>query len=157
MKKQSPWLFVFGLSLALGCAGNGQPTEPSIPDTHSNALEGTQWRVEDIDGRGIIDRSRVTMRFSDEKKISGHAGCNRYFGQFERTGNRISIGVSGNTRMACVPALMEQEERFLAALSTSVQVEFQRDSILLLLDETGRPRLRAIRDRESASLDSEAR
>jgi len=90
-----------------GCAGVGAAAPP--------VLAG-QWRVEDLDGRGVLDRVSPTVTFADGG-VSASAGCNRLSGAFEQSGARIRIGPLVSTRMACSPALMEQERR----LATSLQ------------------------------------
>ncbi|MDX1598841.1 MAG: META domain-containing protein [Marinobacter sp.] len=80
-------------------------------------LRGTEWVVEDIDGGGIIDRSRVTIRFLADNRVVGRSSCNRYMGEWSLTGEGLEFGRMAGTLMACAPALMQQEERFLSVLS----------------------------------------
>ena len=48
------------------------------------------------------------------------------------------------TRRACPPAVMDQEQRFVAALAAA-RAYRQEGDVLLLLDEGGRPLLRLSR------------
>ena len=81
-------------------------------------LAGVEWVVEDIDSAGIVDSARVTLEFdAASRRLAGRGGCNRYNAAFDLSGEGLSIGPVAATRMACAPALMEQEQRFFALLA----------------------------------------
>jgi heat shock protein HslJ/uncharacterized lipoprotein YbaY len=96
-------------------------------------LQGGEWIVEDIDGGGIIDRSRATLVFGADGRISGRASCNTYGGQYTLTGEALTIGKAAVTMMACAPSLDAQEQRFLSALAATQRFEITADGALLLL------------------------
>ena len=79
-------------------------------------LQGGEWSVEDIGGRGIIDDSRVTLLFGSAGELAGSATCNRLVGTYTVADNTLSISPTGLTMMACPPALMDQERRFVDLL-----------------------------------------
>jgi heat shock protein HslJ/uncharacterized membrane protein len=88
-----------------------------------------EWVVEDIDGarlaadaRGPQDArvdhgARPSLRFGGDGRVSGRSACNRYSAAYTLDGERLAIGAGAGTRMACAPALMQLESRFLAALA----------------------------------------
>ena len=98
-------LILVALALA-ACAAVSAPAPPGLVG---------QWRVEDLDGRGVLDRPSLTVAFADGR-VSASGGCNRLSGTYEQSGARIRIGSLVSTRMACSPALMEQERRLAASL-----------------------------------------
>lgn len=96
-------------------------------------LSGVEWIVEDIGNAGIVDASRVTLEFdATARRVAGRSGCNRYNAAFDLSGEGLSIGPAAVTRMACVPALMEQEQRFLAALQRISRFDIDPTGALLL-------------------------
>ena len=96
-------------------------------------LAGLEWQVEDIEGAGIIDSSRVTLEFdAASRRLAGLGGCNRYNAAFDLSGEGLSIGPAAATRMACAPALMEQEQRFFATLARISRFDIGPDGALLL-------------------------
>jgi putative lipoprotein len=104
-------------------------------------LVGTSWLVEDIDGRGVIDNLQSTIRFDTDGRVSGMGGCNRYFGSVTIDGGSISFGPLGATQMACPPAIMDQEDRFLRALANARRFE-TKNGLLYVFGDGQAPLLR---------------
>jgi heat shock protein HslJ len=100
-------------------------------------LLGTAWLAEDIDGRGVVDRARSTMDFTKAGQVSGLAACNRYFGPVSLSGDAITFGNLAATRMMCPDTLMDQEQRFLQALSRSKRFELTHEGQILLIYADG--------------------
>jgi heat shock protein HslJ/membrane-bound inhibitor of C-type lysozyme len=98
-------------------------------------FRGVDWVVEDLAGDGIIDRSLITLRFLDKGRVAGRASCNRYFADYRLTDGGLSLGPAGATMMACAPALMRQERKFLEMLEAVERGRIGRQGELLL--ETG--------------------
>lgn len=89
-----------------GCGGDPQ-----------RLFRGAEWVVDDLAGTGIIDSSRMTIEFLEENRLAGRASCNSYGGQYELTGEGVSFDYLFSTKMACAPALMKQEQRFLELMA----------------------------------------
>ena len=133
-----------GFIMLGGAACTDESTQVAEAMPKSVDLVGTAWQVEDIDAGGIVDRSNVTIEIPAAGNINGSAGCNRYFGTMTVAADGISISGLGSTRMACVPALNAQEQRFLTALQESVSFTAD-EQFLRLRDADGRERIRAVR------------
>jgi heat shock protein HslJ len=116
-----------------GCGG-----EPA------SLLLGPEWIVESIDGDALIGEPDVTMAFDEGGRLTGLASCNRYLAAYELTGEGLSIAGGATTMMACEPALMDQERRFLDALDAIRRFEIAPDGALVLLADDG-PKLIARR------------
>lgn len=101
-------------------------------------LRGAEWVVEDIDGRGIIDSSRVTIEFQAENRVAGKASCNQFSGGWRLTGEGLGVTRMASTKKACAPALMKQESRFLSLLSDIRRFDIGRQGELLLISSDGR-------------------
>lgn len=78
-------------------------------------LTGGTWVVEDLAGRGVIDASRMTLRFRPDGRLAGRASCNRYTASYVLTG-ALEIDAVAGTDKSCAPALMNQEQLFLHLL-----------------------------------------
>jgi heat shock protein HslJ len=95
-------------------------------------LQGREGVVEDIAGKGIADRSRATLNFGPDGRVSGRSSCNNFTGQYKLTGEGLTVSNTAGTMMACPPALMEQESAFLAVLRNVRRFEVRADGALIL-------------------------
>ena len=109
----------------------------------SKSLQGTAWWVEDIAGKGVIDMSHTTIDFTQEGKVAGDTGCNRYFGGVEIGDGDITVGALAGTRKACPEALMNQETSFYEAMGKVVSWEIADTGLLHLRDADGNDQVRA--------------
>ena len=119
---------------------------PDMTDVNApaaSALTGT-WVVEDILGGGIIDDSRVTLDFR-EQRVGGRASCNSYQGTWSLEDGQLSIVDVAVTMMACPEAILNQERRFLDALASTDGMRFD-DTGALILTSGGDDLLRARRE-----------
>lgn len=103
------------------------------------AMKDVWWRAENIGGRGLVDRSEVTLMLGSDGKIGGRSGCNQYSASYQLQGDRLRVfpPLIG-TRMACPPALMEQEARYRALIERATRVETDQTGALNLFLEDGR-------------------
>lgn len=85
-----------------------------------NALAGTSWQVEDVASGGVIDNSNLTLNFGEDGRINGSSGCNSYMGGYAVNGNQLELDQMASTMMACAPALMDLERKFLDVLGAAV-------------------------------------
>jgi heat shock protein HslJ len=103
-------------------------------------LTGAIWVVEDLDGGGIVDRSRIVLEFlveAGQRRVAGVGSCNRYFADFELTGESLTFGRPGMTMMACAPALMTQEQKFLRILQGVRSFDIDPTGALILRGAEG--------------------
>ncbi|MFN3892904.1 MAG: META domain-containing protein [Beijerinckiaceae bacterium] len=100
-------------------------------------LTGSAWLAEDIMGRGVVDRAQSTLQPLPDGRVAGSSGCNRFNGKGAVSHGKVEIGPLATTRMACPPALMDQETRYLKALAASRRYDIREDGLLRFYDETG--------------------
>lgn len=110
----------------------------------ASTLQGEPWQVEEIEGVGIVQGSRVTLDFGADGRVSGNASCNSYSGSYVLTGEGMTVGRTATTMMACQPELMQQEMAFHAALAKVRRFELGPDGTLDLLGD-GKRLIRARR------------
>ncbi|MFN3581126.1 MAG: META domain-containing protein [Pseudomonas sp.] len=95
-------------------------------------LQGAQWVVEDINAGGIIDRSRVTLNFLVDGRLTGMASCNNFTAGYELSGEGLSLTEAATTRKACAPSLMEQEQKVLEVLAAVQRFDITDEGALIL-------------------------
>jgi len=103
------------------------------------ALAGTEWRLEQLDGKPVSPDADLTAAFADGR-VSGSAGINQYSGSYTLDGSALTFGDLGSTKMAGPGHLMLQESRFLSALEATRTARIA-DGKLTLTDEAGKERL----------------
>jgi heat shock protein HslJ len=95
-------------------------------------LIGRSWNLENVDGVSLTDtKRRPHIAFADELKISGFAGCNRFFGQATLEEGRLVTGPVGTTRMACPPPQEDLEQKVLAVLTNGCEIELEGGALTL--------------------------
>lgn len=114
---------------AAACASMGPPAL-------SSDLAGTRWAVQSIDGNPTQSRA-PSVQFAAEDRISGTAGCNRFFGVYEAAQGAIDVRALGRTEMACDAPVMRQEEAFLGVLDKAERYQ-RRGDRLVITAEGGR-------------------
>lgn len=107
------------------------------PSGGGGQIAGPEWKLEDLLGGGIIDRSNVTLTLGPDGQASGSAGCNRFFGSWSVKGSTLTLGKMGSTMMACDPALMNQEGKFLRSLENASTYNFTPDGALVITTTQG--------------------
>lgn len=125
--KASLALGALALSL-LGCAS----TAPQLE-------QDSAYQVEWIGERPLIDSSHLTLTLGADGRAFGSAGCNHWFAAYSLKGQQISFSQAGSTRKMCAPALMEQEQRFLDALSAVERWDISSIDQLQLWPAEGKP------------------
>ncbi len=87
-------------------------------------LEGVTWKVTGFNnGRqavvSAVTGTTLTLTF-ENGMVQGSSGCNTFRAPYTSEGNRLTIGAPAATRKQCAgEGVMEQEQKFLAALSTA--------------------------------------
>ena len=91
-----------------------------------------------IGDEAVIGRTPVSLTLS-EGRAYGNAGCNHWFAGYTLAGEHLRFEAPGSTRKLCAPALMEQEQRFLAALGQVQRWDFNAIGQLQLWPASGKP------------------
>lgn len=101
-------------------------------------LAGTGWRLSHLGEQRLSvdpDENSATIQFGADK-ITGNAGCNDYFADFEMTNGELKFGAIGSTRKSCPEPAMSLEISYLNALGEAVQAS-KTDTVLALRDARG--------------------
>ncbi len=136
--------FLLGLGMAALAGCNTAEAERLMkgePPPLTGSLEGGPWLVEDVNGGGVIDSARLEISFDpgdhNTSRVSGRAGCNRFSGAWTQNGTRVKFGPFAATKMACAPALMQLETKFLSTLGAVTTLAFDPSGAALLKSPSG--------------------
>jgi heat shock protein HslJ len=126
------YLSAAALALLLaGCTGAPEGKKAA-------AIAGSVWVAEEIAGAAVTGDMPITLRFDADGGASGRGGCNSYGGSYTLTGDALSFGPIAATRMACEPALMDQEQRYFDTLAKVTRYAVADDGALLLTTGEGK-------------------
>lgn len=68
-------------------------------------LTDSKWRLQTLDGEEVKltdSAGEIFIQFNEgEKRVSGRAACNRFFGNYEAERGKLKFSQMGATRMAC--------------------------------------------------------
>lgn len=79
-------------------------------------LTETVWELVEMQGSDPEDLAKIWLKFEEgsEKKVSGFAGCNRFFGSYVVSDKQLEFGNLSSTKMYCPQ--MDIETTFLEKL-----------------------------------------
>jgi heat shock protein HslJ len=134
-RASSAWLLASALVLG-GCAA----TINAPPVTAASSLQGSEWRLLDLNGRPALGQVAATLAFPEPGRVSGSGSCNRFSGSVAYDTNlHMQLSQIASTRMACPGAVGEQESRYLAALQQVHHYEVQGRQLLLYVQGQNLP------------------
>lgn len=125
------WLVAPAFMALTACAMPGTPAPAP--------LVGSEWLLEDLGGRGVVDRVQATLAFPEAGRVAGNSSCNRFFGSYTLMQDRVAFGQLGGTRMACAEAVNEQETRYLDALQKAQRLDIQGKTMLMHVQGLDKP------------------
>lgn len=117
----------------------------AVFEAQSQELAGTSWLATFVNAEsseGAVTSSSIkaaqqTLSFSNDGKISGNAGCNEYFANYEVDGNKLSFSAIGSTKMFCGDGLMAEETAFMTALEKAASYRITGGSLqIFAADDT---------------------
>lgn len=126
------------------------PAPASLPAAASSnlRLRDTPWALETLAGAPAGEAGRqVWLVLASSQQLSGHAGCNRLRGRYTQRGTQIVLKPLATTRMACPPAQMALEERFLQALGRVDSYRVEGKALTLMQGDVPQATFRALEKR----------
>jgi heat shock protein HslJ len=114
-------------------------------DTSAIGLAGTKWRLEDLAGKGVVDRVQATLEFTSDSTVTGNGSCNRFRGPVTVSGSTISFGALAATKMFCGEAVTNQENEYLAALDAAERWKIEEPFLFIYAAARPEP-LRFVRE-----------
>ena len=140
------WISLVIVLMSVGCsekktvqsgAANTNPPGQAKPEAN---LVGTEWRLADLGGAGIIDNSQASLAFPEAGRVAGNGSCNRFTGSVTISGETMKISPLASTRMACMSeAGSNQEMKYLKALEGATRYEWKDPYLLIYCDRLEKP------------------
>lgn len=103
-------------------------------DMSTNEIISGSYAVEQLENSEIT--KELTIDFdSKTKKVSGFAGCNRFFGTYSIDGSNISFSELGATRMMCEDEVNVIENKFFQMMAKINSYELSNGKLSLKSDD----------------------
>lgn len=102
------------------------------------SLAGSEWGLGDGDDRFV--------QFGADGKVSGHAGCNRFFTSYRQNGTKLKFAGIATTRKLCSATAMKQEREWVGLLKRVRAIEMTH--LKLVLYGSKRTRLATLKRRD---------
>jgi heat shock protein HslJ len=109
-------------ALAATLAGGDDTANGSVPVESLDQLTGSWLAVNDASAPAVVIGT-VRLEFSADGRVTAQTGCNGVRGQVSVQDSTLVAGPLMSTRMACEPALMEQERWVTEMLSSHPRLE----------------------------------
>ena len=93
-------------------------------------------------GAGVVDRAQSTLQPHARRADRRLGRLQPLHRQGRGRGGKVEIGLLATTRMACPPAVMDQEDKYLKALAASKRYEIGPEGLMRFFDEAGGVTLR---------------
>ncbi len=126
-------------ALGLGLAALFVLADESERTVDPKELAGADFLLEAFGGTGVRDIVQPTLKFESEKQVAGNGGCNRFFGPVKIKGDSVRFGPLGSTRRMCPEAVMDQEQRYLAALEKANRIGISGPYLLIHSEGAEKP------------------
>jgi heat shock protein HslJ len=109
---------------------------PAMQQSSGGSIEARFWRLNEIRGQAVLpveEGRELHITFDTEQhRVSGSAGCNRFSGPYTRAADRLTIGPLISTKMACADdRLNRQETDYMAALQATDRYMVSGDTLTL--------------------------
>ena len=106
-------------------------------------LSDTRWQLSNffmpsLGKRELLDGSRLTLRFTDDGRVTGFAGCNSFSGAYAVNGNGLQFSqLARSTDIPCKVVVREQEDKYLGALAQAKTFQVRNGAVLAVTYTSG--------------------
>lgn len=107
------------------------------PSSPPEELTSHSWRLVSYDtGTELADvgpLTIITLKFGEDGRISGNAGCNDYFGDYLMEGGLISVRALRSTEKYCLApeGVMDIEQVYFLLLKNTTRYSIDKDELTL--------------------------
>lgn len=107
------------------------------PSSPPGELTGHPWKLVSYNnGNELADAGPltiITLKFGEDGRISGNAGCNDYFGDYRLEGGLISVRALGATEKYCLApeGIMDMEQTYFLLLKNATRYSIDQGELTL--------------------------
>jgi heat shock protein HslJ len=111
-------IFCLLFLVLVSCKPQQASTAASEPQPVSTSITNTEWKLIRLNGEDVsaLNPPLTLSLDAAQMKVSGFAGCNRFFGGYELNQSSLRFSAMGATKMYCQDK-SPIEDKYLKALS----------------------------------------
>ena|SRR5688572_25681637 len=104
--------------------------------TQQVAITSIEWKLVQLNSEDVasVDPPLTLLLNETQMKISGFAGCNRFFGSYQLGESNLQFSGLGSTKMYCQDK-SATEDKYLKALNEVQSFKIEGDKLVLLAGE----------------------
>lgn len=133
-------LTVFPLAVACG----NETGSTSVGAGPRSSVTGVHWSVDSVTVNGTSRQAPTGahVEIGDDGKVQGNYGCNHFYANATFKGDRIDLGDTETTEMACEEGAMKFEDTLARTLADgSLKTDVGKNSLTLTTDDGDRVHL----------------
>lgn len=153
MQKRAWSLMVLATSLLVGCSSQLSQSSQSTADDNVSFPQGG-WQAASLDQEQVSGTRPLTLVFSEDHRVSGFTGCNRFTGKVAMSADSLVFSNIVSTRRGCPAEIGAQEQRFFAAINETVTFTLKADKSLALYDQVGLLRMKFTKVAEQVAVEA---
>lgn len=122
---------IVGISII--SVSNAKVKQPAADLPQTQLTDSTEWQLVAIHGKkdwARLPEKVPGIRFGDQQRVSGFAGCNRFAGSYTISGTHIKFGPLVSTKMFCVQS-QSTEQLLLEALEKADRIQVSEKELVL--------------------------
>jgi heat shock protein HslJ len=138
-------LYLDALAAATSCRAAGGKLTLYAPDGKAAltfdsvalpALKGSSWEITGYNNgnQAVVSLARgsaISADFGTNLRLTGSSGVNKYAGDYQVNGDRVTVGALASTRKTGPPELTVQEAAYLKALQSVATWEIAGDQLTM--------------------------
>ncbi|MGQ4382334.1 META domain-containing protein [Streptomyces sp. SAS_270] len=133
-------LTVFPLAVACG----NETGSTSVGAGTRSSVTGVHWTVDSVTVKGTSRKAATgaNVEIGDDGKVQGNYGCNHFYATADFKGDRLDLGETQATEMACEEGAMKFEDTLARTLADgALTAEVGKNALTLTTDDGDRVHL----------------
>lgn len=118
-------VYLFSAALALPLALTACST------IQKSDLQHHHWNLVSINDRAVSAEIKSDLEFGEHFRINGLAGCNRFFGDAQLEGKKLTANNLASTLMACQGDAQDVESAVINTLSQGAKLSIKEQTLEL--------------------------
>lgn len=127
--------FAVASALLLAACNTTSQTAQTNMTSDWSTVTGKEWQlIKVVNGEETLTPMSPVLagaNFAENGKVAGSTGCNRFFGTYEQSADKLKLSPLGATQMMCMEDAMAIETAFKDAMEKVTNWQLANDALVL--------------------------